>query len=60
MRGTFTPPAECYSAELKDLILILLQLDPDIRPNANQIMAKPIVINTLLQLLDFGSLDCKR
>lgn len=60
MRGTFAPPAEHYSTELKDLILNLLQLDPDIRPNANQIMAKPIVINTLLQLLDFGSLDCKR
>lgn len=60
MRGTFAPPADHYSTELKDLILNLLQLDPDFRPNANQIMAKPIVINTLLQLLDFGSLNCKR
>lgn len=60
MRGTFAPPAEHYSKELKDLILTLLQLDPDMRPNANQIMAKPIVINTTLSLLDIGSLQCKR
>lgn len=60
MRGTFAPPAEHYSKELKDLLLSLLQLDADMRPNANQIMAKPIVINTTLELLDIGSLQCKR
>lgn len=60
MRGTFAPPAEHYSADLKNLILSLLQLSPDLRPTANQIMAKPIVINTLLQLIDLGSLECKR
>jgi len=59
MRGTFAPPAEHYTQELKDLVLNLLQLDPDMRPNANQIMAKPIVINTTLMLLDIGSIQCK-
>ncbi|XP_067928764.1 serine/threonine-protein kinase Nek8-like isoform X2 [Watersipora subatra] len=59
MRGTFAPPAEHYSQELKDLILNLLQLDPDMRPSANQLMAKPIVINTTLLLLDIGSTQCK-
>ena len=59
MRGTFAPPAEHYSQELKDLILNLLQLDPDMRPNANQLMAKPIVMNTTLLLLDIGSIKRK-
>lgn len=59
MRGTFAPPAEHYSPELKDLILNLLQLDPDMRPNANQLMAKPLVMNTTLLLLDIGCIECK-
>ena len=60
MRGTFAPPAEHYTLELRQLILSLLSLDPDQRPTANQIMAKPIVINTLLSLLDLGCLEIKK
>lgn len=61
MKGSFTPPAEHYSDDLKRLILWLLEQDPERRPRIPQVMATPIVINALLYLYtDMGKLPCRR
>ncbi|XP_067677206.1 serine/threonine-protein kinase Nek8-like isoform X1 [Haliotis asinina] len=61
MRGTFSPISDHYSEELRSLILSMLHLDPNKRPDINQIMAQPIVINALLTLhTDMGKVPCTR
>ncbi len=61
MRGTFSPISDHYSEELRSLILSMLHLDPNKRPDINQIMAQPIVINALLNLhTDMGKVPCVR
>lgn len=61
MRGTFSPISASYSEELRALILGMLHLDPNKRPNINQIMAQPIVINALMTLhTDLGRVPCTR
>ncbi|XP_074641765.1 serine/threonine-protein kinase Nek8-like [Tubulanus polymorphus] len=61
MRGTFAPISEHYSEELRSLILSMLHLDPNKRPNINQIMAQPIVINHLMNLYtDMGKVPSTR
>nr|XP_022317954.1 serine/threonine-protein kinase Nek8-like [Crassostrea virginica] len=61
MRGTFSPISASYSEELRALILGMLHLDPNKRPNINQIMAQPIIINALMTLhTDLGRIPCTR
>ncbi|XP_013395622.1 serine/threonine-protein kinase Nek8-like, partial [Lingula anatina] len=61
MRGTFSPISDKYSKELQSLILSMLHLDPNKRPHINQIMAQPILINSLMNLYtDIGMLPCTR
>jgi NIMA (never in mitosis gene a)-related kinase len=50
MRGTFAPISPRYSDDLKQLILSMLHLDPNHRPQLNEIMAQPIVISALINL----------
>eukprot|EP00794_Sanderia_malayensis_P007994 gene7994-8853_t len=60
MRGQYAPISEHYSQELKLLIDSLLRLEPNRRPNVNQIMAQPVVINSLLDLsTDIGRVPYK-
>ncbi|XP_060602360.1 serine/threonine-protein kinase Nek8-like [Ruditapes philippinarum] len=61
MRGTFAPISEHYSEELRSLILSMLHLDPNKRPDINQIMAQPIIINALINIhTDMGKVPCAR
>ena len=61
MRGTFAPISDHYSDDLRQLILSMLHLDPNKRPNINQIMAQPSVLNALLNLhTDFGKIPCRK
>ncbi|XP_013083908.2 serine/threonine-protein kinase Nek8-like isoform X1 [Biomphalaria glabrata] len=61
MRGTFSPISSRYSSHLRDLILSMLHLDPTKRPTINQIMAQPIIINTIMNLhTDMGKVPCVR
>ncbi|BFY99642.1 hypothetical protein BsWGS_02682 [Bradybaena similaris] len=61
MRGTFSPISSRYSPHLRDLILSMLHLDPAKRPTINQIMAQPIIINTLMNLhTDMGKVPSIR
>lgn len=61
MRGTFAPISDRYSNELRQLILSMLHLDPNKRPNINEIMAQPIILSALMHLYtDFGSVPCRR
>lgn len=61
MRGTFSPISSQYSSQLRELILAMLHLDPARRPTINQIMAQPLLINTIMNLLtDTGKLPCVR
>ncbi|KAH9518439.1 Serine/threonine-protein kinase Nek8, partial [Bulinus truncatus] len=61
MRGTFSPISSRYSPHLRDLILSMLHLDPTKRPTINQIMAQPIIINTIMNLqTDMGKVPCVR
>ncbi|XP_041360031.1 serine/threonine-protein kinase Nek8-like [Gigantopelta aegis] len=61
MRGTFAPISDHYSEELRSLILSMLHLDPNKRPDINQIMAQPIIINALLHLhTEMGKIPCVR
>ncbi|KAH3849775.1 serine/threonine-protein kinase Nek8-like [Dreissena polymorpha] len=61
MRGTFAPISEHYSNELRSLILSMLHLDPGKRPDINQIMAQPIIINAIINIhTDLGKIPCAR
>ncbi|XP_052774404.1 serine/threonine-protein kinase Nek8-like isoform X1 [Mya arenaria] len=61
MRGTFSPISEHYSNELRSLILSMLHLDPSKRPDINQIMAQPIIINSIINIhTDLGKVPCAR
>ncbi|XP_059151574.1 serine/threonine-protein kinase Nek8-like isoform X2 [Physella acuta] len=61
MRGTFSPISSHYSPQLRGLILSMLHLDPAKRPTINQIMAQPIIINTIMNLhTDTGKVPCVR
>lgn len=59
MKGSFDPVPDIYSAELKKLLMSMLHLDPNQRPNAAQIMCQPFMINTIFKLyVDIGSIPC--
>lgn len=61
MRGTFAPISDHYSEELRSLILSMLHLEPSKRPDINQIMAQPIIINAIINLhTDLGKIPCAR
>jgi NIMA (never in mitosis gene a)-related kinase len=61
MRGTFSPISDHYSEELRQLILSMLDLDPNKRPDINQIMAQPLVLQALMNLYtDQGKVVCRR
>ncbi|KAF7650274.1 hypothetical protein LDENG_00128150 [Lucifuga dentata] len=61
MSGTFAPISDRYSAELRQLILNMLNLDPSKRPQLNEIMALPICIRPLLNLdTDIGNVKMRR
>lgn len=61
MRGTFSPIAEHYSEELRALILSMLHLDPNKRPDINQIMSLPILINAIMNLhTEMGKIPCAK
>ncbi|MED6263280.1 Serine/threonine-protein kinase Nek8 [Characodon lateralis] len=61
MSGTFAPISDRYSAELRQLILNMLNLDPSKRPQLNEIMALPICIRPLLNLYtDIGNVKMRR
>ncbi|XP_035826052.1 serine/threonine-protein kinase Nek8 isoform X2 [Aplysia californica] len=61
MRGTFSPISSHYSPQLQDLIRRMLHLDPTKRPTINQIMAQPILINTIMNLhTDMGKVPSVR
>ncbi|CAH1773932.1 unnamed protein product [Owenia fusiformis] len=60
MRGTFSPISDQYSPELRALILSMLHLDPNKRPDINHIMADPLVISHLFYMYtDMGMVPCK-
>ena len=61
MRGTVSPISDQYSDDLKQLVLMMLHLDPNNRPTINQIMAQPIILNYLVnQFTDFGKIPCTK
>ncbi|XP_038615574.1 serine/threonine-protein kinase Nek8 isoform X2 [Tachyglossus aculeatus] len=61
MSGTFAPVSDRYSAELRQLVLSLLRLDPSQRPQLSEIMAQPLCVRTLLNLYtDVGSVKMRR
>ena len=61
MRGSVAPISDTYSEALRQLILSMLHLDPARRPTINQIMALPIISNSLMNLYtDFGKIPCRR
>lgn len=61
MRGTFAPISDHYSEELRSLILSMLHLEPSKRPDINQIMAQPIILNALINIhTDIGKIPCAR
>ncbi|XP_037835167.1 serine/threonine-protein kinase Nek8 isoform X2 [Kryptolebias marmoratus] len=61
MSGTFAPISDRYSPELRQLVLIMLNLDPSKRPQLNEIMALPICMRPLLNLYtDIGSVKMRR
>ena len=56
-----SPIPSCYSEGLRDLINSMLQRNPDDRPNIENIMANPVVVNILVNLgTDVGRLPCTR
>jgi serine/threonine protein kinase len=48
MRGNFAPISDQYSSELNKLIVNMLHLDPTKRPQINEIMCNPLVINSYM------------
>lgn len=48
MRGNFAPISDQYSSELSELIIDMLHLDPTKRPQINEIMCNPLVINAYM------------
>ena len=56
-----SPIPSRYSEGLRDLINSMLQRNPDDRPNIENIMANPVVVNILVNLgTDVGRLPCTR
>ena len=52
-------PNEKYSQGLLNLLNTMLQRHPDKRPNIENIMANPVMINALINLgTDVGRLPC--
>ena len=43
LRGAYDPPPACYSQQLRDLVGRLLSKDPDARPDAEQLLADPLL-----------------
>ena len=50
-----------YSRGLQRLITVLLQRNPDDRPNTDNVMGYPVLVNALINLgTDVGRLPCTR
>ena len=50
---------EHYSIEIKDLVKSIMVIDPTKRPTVDQILAAPVLINSLLDLeTDIGRIPC--
>jgi serine/threonine protein kinase len=50
-----------YSSSLNDLIYVLLQRNPDDRPDVSRIMATPVLVNAHTNLAtDVGRLPCTK
>ncbi|RDD38533.1 Serine/threonine-protein kinase Nek8 [Trichoplax sp. H2] len=59
MRGKFAPISSIYSEDLRGLILSMLHLDPSRRPELDEIMALPIIVNSLMQArTSIGRIPC--
>lgn len=59
MRGKFAPISSTYSEDLRGLILSMLHLDPSRRPELNEIMALPIIVNALMNArITIGRIPC--
>lgn len=51
VKGQYNPIPSVYSKELKNLISMLLQVDPNKRPNTNQILKTPIIQERIKKFL---------
>jgi serine/threonine protein kinase len=51
MKGNFTPPSNFYSKDLRFLLSCLLNVNPDKRPNINQILKMDIIRNRIKMVL---------
>ncbi|XP_071952550.1 serine/threonine-protein kinase Nek8-like [Antedon mediterranea] len=61
MRGAVAPVSDKYSKDLHQLILHMLHLTPEKRPTITQVMAEPIIINSLLNLhSEIGRVKCEK
>ncbi|XP_033115096.1 serine/threonine-protein kinase Nek8-like [Anneissia japonica] len=61
MRGAVAPVSDKYSKDLHQLILRMLHLTPEKRPTITQVMAEPIIINSLFNLhSEIGRVKCEK
>jgi len=57
MKGNFAPISDQYSTSLSGLIISMLHLDPTKRPQINEILCNPIVINAYINYFtDLGKI----
>lgn len=60
VNGT-SPLNDKYSTAITSLVSAMLQRNPDDRPNIENIMANPVMVNALINLgTDVGRLPCTR
>ena len=60
MRGNFAPISDQYSAELSELIIDMLHLDPTKRPQINEILCHPLVVNAYMNYFaNLGSIPTR-
>jgi len=49
------PPIPRYSQEFKELISMMLQPNPNLRPTAGELLSCPVVLNRIMQLRAFDA-----
>ena len=52
IKGNYAPPPQRYTADLRNLISQLLNVDPDKRPSVDQILKLPIIKNRIKNYLN--------
>ena len=61
MRGHCDNIHQNYSTDLKELIISMLHLNPLKRPSIDQLLAKPLLLNTHTAIYtDLGKTPCRR